>query len=120
MREEGEGERVRSRFILVAMTSVLAAMFLVSRDDSLHQRMPNDIALGELDDADAFDAAEDSMRFNQSGMSMCRQIDLRLVAGNYCFGIHAEPSEEHEHLFRRRILRFVEDDERVVEGAPAH
>ncbi len=32
----------------------------------------------------------------------------------------AETREEHLHLLRRRVLRLVEDDERVVQRAPAH
>src|SRR5690606_39738705 len=32
----------------------------------------------------------------------------------------AEAREEHAHLLAGRVLRLVEDDERVVERAPAH
>ena len=49
-----------------------------------------------------------------------RQIDLRLVAGDHHLRIHAESREQHLHLHRRRVLRFVDDDERVAERAAAH
>ena len=49
-----------------------------------------------------------------------RQVDLRHVAGDDRLGVVAEPRQEHLHLLARRVLRFVEDHEGVVERAPAH
>jgi hypothetical protein len=34
--------------------------------------------------------------------------------------VEPDAGEEHLHLLGRRVLRFVEDDERVVERAAAH
>jgi hypothetical protein len=48
------------------------------------------------------------------------QVDLGDVAGDDHRRAEAEPGEEHLHLLRRGVLRLVEDDERVVEGAPTH
>ena len=48
------------------------------------------------------------------------QIDLRDVARDDRLRAEAEAREEHLHLLGRRVLRLVEDDERVVERAAAH
>ena len=34
--------------------------------------------------------------------------------------VFAQPGQEHLHLRRRRILRFIEDDERICKCPPAH
>ena len=49
-----------------------------------------------------------------------RQVDLRDVAGDHHLAAEPEPREEHLHLLGRRVLRLVQDDERVVERAAAH
>ena len=49
-----------------------------------------------------------------------RQICLRDIAGDHCFGAEANAGEEHFHLLGRRVLRFIENDERLVERATAH
>ena len=36
------------------------------------------------------------------------------------FDAEPEARQEHLHLLGRRVLRFVEDDERVVQRAAAH
>ena len=48
------------------------------------------------------------------------QVDLGHVAGDDDLRAEPEPGQEHLHLLGRRVLRFVEDDERVVQGAAAH
>ena len=42
------------------------------------------------------------------------------VTGNDHFCIHSEAGEEHLDLVGRRVLRFVEDDDRIVQRPPAH
>ena len=49
-----------------------------------------------------------------------RQVDLGDVAGDDHARAEPEPGEEHLHLLGRRVLRLVEHDERVVQGAAAH
>ena len=49
-----------------------------------------------------------------------REINLRRIARDDCFAAKANASEEHFHLFRRRILRFVQDHKGVVQCAPSH
>ena len=64
--------------------------------------------------------AEHDARFLQSRQLAAGQIDLRDVAGDHGLRVVAEPRQEHLHLLGGRVLRLVEDDERVVERAPAH
>ena len=51
---------------------------------------------------------------------LSRQVDLRDVSGDDHLRAEAEAGQEHLHLLRRRVLRLVEDDEGVVQRAPAH
>src|SRR5688572_11086295 len=60
------------------------------------------------------------LRFNQAGFLVRWQIDLRDVTGNDRLTAVAEAGEEHKHLLGSRILRLIENDEGVVERAPAH
>ena len=48
------------------------------------------------------------------------QIDLRDVAGDHRLRAEAETRQEHLHLLGGRVLRLVEDDERVVQRPAAH
>src|SRR5262249_52083336 len=93
---------------------------LVSRDDLLHEAMAHHVALGELDEPDALDAAQDLARLDQTRSLACRQIDLRDVAGDHGLRTEAEARQEHLHLLAGRILRLVEDDEGVVQGPAPH
>ena len=51
---------------------------------------------------------------------MLGEIDLGGVAGDDRPRIHAQPSEKHEHLFGRRVLGFVQNDEGVIECPSTH
>ena len=82
--------------------------------------MAHDVLLVEVDERDAFDVADDLHRLDQAGRASDRQIDLRHVAGDDRLRSEAEPRQEHLHLLGRRVLRFVEDDEGVVQRAAAH
>ena len=63
-----------------------------------------------------------SMRagLDQAALLPAREVDLRDVAGDHRLGAEADAGQEHLHLLGRRVLRLVEDDERVVERAAAH
>ncbi len=49
-----------------------------------------------------------------------RQVDLGDVAGHDHLRAEPEAGQEHLHLLGRRVLRLVEDDERVVQRAATH
>src|SRR5207247_2386581 len=74
----------------------------------------------KADESDAVDRAEDVLNLNEAGGLLAREIDLRHVTRNHHFRAEPEPCEEHLHLLRARVLRLVEDDERVVERPAAH
>ena len=61
-----------------------------------------------------------SLHLDEPGRLLAREVDLRHVTGDDHPRAEPEPREEHLHLLGRRVLRLVEDDERVVERAAAH
>ena len=60
------------------------------------------------------------VRFDQAGLLVHGQVNLGFIAGNHRFGIDAQPGEKHEHLLGGRVLRLVENDERLIQRAAAH
>ena len=93
---------------------------LVSLHDFLHQAVANDVAFVELDKADAFDAAQHFHGVDQAAAFSGRQIDLREVAGHHHFRVEALARQHHLHLLGGAVLRFVQNDEAVVQRAAAH
>ncbi len=69
---------------------------------------------------DVVDVAEDVAHDPQSAALVARQVDLGDVAGDDDLRAEAEAGQEHLHLLGRRVLRLVENDERVVQRAAAH
>ena len=82
--------------------------------------MPHDVAVVEPHERNSRRVAEHDARFLEARQLSARQIDLRDVAGDDGLRVVAEAREEHLHLLGGGVLRLVEDDERVVERAPAH
>ena len=65
-------------------------------------------------------ALQNARRFDEAALLAAREVDLRDVAGDHRLGAEADAREEHLHLLGCRVLRLVQDDERMVERAPAH
>src|SRR6185436_363188 len=63
---------------------------LVGDDDLLHQRMANDVHLGERAERDAVDARQESFGFGEPALGGGREIDLRHVSGDHRFRRVAE------------------------------
>ena len=63
---------------------------------------------------------QDLDRFEQSGTFVAGQIDLGAVTGDDALGVVAQTGQEHEHLLGGGVLRLVEDDKGMVQGASAH
>ena len=93
---------------------------VVGLDDPLHELVAHDVLAAEADELDALDPVEDVADDDQPRLLLARQVDLRDVAGHDHPRAEAEAREEHLHLLGRRVLRLVEDHERVVQRAPAH
>jgi len=56
----------------------------------------------------------------QTGHSFRRQINLRHIAGDYSRGAKADTGQEHFDLLDRGILRFVQNNERIIQRPSAH
>src|SRR5208282_2745237 len=95
-------------------------VFVVGADDSLHQVMADYVAFIKVHEGQAVYTFQNFGRFDQAAAAGGGQVDLRYVAGDHCLGTESQSGDEHLHLFRGRVLGFVEDDEGVVQGASAH
>ena len=105
----------RQRHLLLARL-----VLFVSVDDALHQMVPHHIALIEVHKRNPIHVAQNIRRFHQPAAPRVGQIDLGDVAGHHALGVESHAGDEHLHLLAGGVLRFVEDDERIVQGAPAH
>src|ERR1700720_4188430 len=87
---------------------------LVSLNDALHQAVTNHIAIVEIYEADAFDAAQYVYGIRQTAALTRWQIDLGQITSDDHLGIEALSREHHLHLLGGAVLGFVQDDEAVV------
>src|SRR6266581_1440128 len=94
----------------------LRVVALVRVDDLADQPVPYDVVAGEPREVDVLDAVEDVLHHAEPADLAGRQVDLGHVAGHHHPRAEAEPGEEHLHLLGRRVLRLVQDDERVIQG----
>src|SRR6476619_3302609 len=92
-------------------------VLVVGGDDALDELVPHDVLAAEVHELEAVDAPEDVVDHDQARLLVAREIDLRDVAGHDHLGAEPEAGEEHLHLLGARVLRLVEDHERVVERA---
>src|SRR2546423_949560 len=116
----GSTPRRRPRGSAPALRAGLLGVQLVRLHDPLDELVSHDVLVPEADECDAVDRGEDVLHLDQPRGLLARQVDLGHVAGDDHLGAEAEPRQEHLHLLRARVLRLVEDDEGVVQGAAAH
>src|SRR4051812_29594490 len=95
-------------------------VLVVRLDDPLHEAVAHDVGAAEADELDALDVAQDVGDDDEAGALVARQVDLRDVARDHHLRVEPEPRQEHLHLLGARVLRLVEDHERVVQRAAAH
>ena len=69
---------------------------------------------------DVVNAAENGLDEGQAAGLAAGQVHLGGVARDDDLRSEAQAGEEHLHLAESRVLGLVQDDEGVVEGAPAH
>ena len=100
--------------------AMLAVEFVVGFDDTLDEFVADNVLFLEFDFADSLYAFQDLHGLYETGGCCRRQVDLCHVSGNDQFCIQSEAGEEHLDLVGRRVLRFVEDDDRIVQRPPAH
>src|SRR5262249_17927806 len=101
--------------LIFCLVPVIA--LVVRLDDALHQRVPHDVGGAERAASDALDACEQLDRVGEPALGAARQVDLRDVAGDHGLTALTDARQEHSHLRYRGVLRFVEDDEALVQGA---
>ncbi len=82
--------------------------------------MPHHVPLVEEDEPDPRDAREQLLRLAQTRGLSLRQVHLSDIARDHCLRAKADARQEHPHLLGGRVLRLVENDERVVQGPAAH
>ena len=94
-------------------------MLLISVDNGSDKLVPNDVFVIKINKADPGDIFQCLEGFEQTGALVRGQIDLGAVPSHDAFRARTNPREEHEHLLRRGVLRFVKNNECVAQGAPA-
>src|SRR5918996_2207941 len=119
LRSPGTSERSMSAASGVGR-AVAALRLAVGRDDALDQLVADDVLAAEADELDVLDPGEDVPHLNQAGGCPSLQVDLGDVAGDDEPRAEPEPGEEHLHLLGARVLRFVENYERVVQRPASH
>ena len=81
--------------------------------------MAHHVRGAQMHERDVVDASEHAFDCGQSRPGR-GQVDLGDVAGHHHLRVESQSRQEHLHLLRGRVLRFVEDHIRVVERAAAH
>src|SRR5581483_5903980 len=95
-------------------------VLVIRSDDAAHELVTNDVLLAEADELNPLHVTEDVRHNDQTRVLLTRQVDLRHVTGDHHLGVEPQPGEEHLHLLRAGVLRLVEDDEAVIQGAAPH
>ena len=78
------------------------------------------IRVVEDDELYSLDVAQNVLCLHEAGVLVAGQVDLGDVAGDEELGVFAHTGKEHLELALGGVLRLVEDDVGVVEGAAAH
>src|SRR5262249_2530394 len=88
--------------------------------DVAHQPVAYYVFVAEINEMDLGNLGQDLLDLDQARGLRIAQVDLRNVTGDGSTRMRAQAREEHLHLTHGRVLRLVENDERVVQRAPAH
>src|SRR5262245_11174119 len=105
---------------LPTLRAGLLRVLAVRLHDALDELVTHDVLVPEADERDSFERPEDVLHLDQTRRLLAWQVDLGHVPGDDDLRAEAEPCQEHLHLLGARVLRLVEDDERVVQRAAAH
>ena len=89
-------------------------------DDTRDKRMPDDVGAGKLRKGDATHIFQNVQGIDQAAFLVALEIDLGDVAGDDGPAAESDTGEKHFHLFRRRVLGLVQNDEGVVQRPAAH
>src|SRR5690554_3580185 len=114
------GMSMRSQSGCSAYRSGTACVFLISFDYPLHHSAANYIITLEFDKANPRYGVQNGCCVNKTTGSISRKINLSDISGHYRCGVLTDSSQEHLHLFRGGILRFIEYDTGVVQRTATH
>src|SRR5690606_40723026 len=81
----------------------------VCSSDLADKRMAHNIDVPEPYDGNTLNTVQYVQGLHKSRFDAAWQIDLAWITRNDHSGIFAKPRQEHLHLHRCRILRFVKD-----------
>ena len=81
--------------------------------------MADHVPLLELDEGQIRYPGQHPLETDQT-RAPAGDVDLGDVPGDHRLGTEPDAGEEHLHLLGAGVLGLVEDDEAVVQGAPAH
>src|SRR5262249_47573143 len=95
-------------------------LFFVRHQDSLYQRVANDIVFVQIDKTNPLDVPEAVQRVHQPTAGVRRKVDLRHIAGDDDLGTVAHARQEHFHLRHGGVLPLIENDRGVVQRPAAH
>lgn len=92
---------------------------VIGLDNARHKLVADHVLRGEVVEADPLDPVKDALGIR--GLEVCpaRQVDLRPVAGDDHAAAAAKARQEHLHLHRRGVLRFIQNDEGIGAAPPA-
>ena len=93
---------------------------LVSLHDLLHQRMPYNVLAGQRAECNVIDLAQYIDCNLKTAPGIKGKVLLCQVSGDDHSGAETDTGQEHLHLSRCGVLRFIQDDERIVKRAAAH
>src|SRR5437879_5944118 len=82
--------------------------------------MADDVVALERAERDSPHVSEDFLRRDHAALLPAREVDLSDITGHHRLRAEADAREEHFHLFGGGVLGFIENDERMVQGAAAH
>src|SRR5215212_402884 len=80
----------------------------------------DDVVSPQAHEGDALHPSKRPPGVVQAAHAALGEVDLRNVARDHHLGAEPEARQEHLHLLGGRILRLIEDDERVVQGPASH
>ncbi len=108
--------------VLICLARLIRRILLIiiRSDNALDQIMADNVGFSERDPGHARHALQSSSRIDQARVVGDVEIDLRGVAGDDHFAAVPEAREEHEHLRANGVLRFIEDDDGIIECSATH
>src|SRR5690606_20706757 len=95
-------------------------LLIVSPEDLLHEFVSYHILLVQLDVRDAVNVSKYSHSRGETASLIPRKVHLRHLTGDDCLRIRSDTSEKHLYLEVRRVLRLIQDNERIVKRTSTH